>query len=981
MRPLLSFSFVLLLSSALLAATQPQHVTSPPPATATVKVGVIMDLTTAVGRGCLTALNLALTDFYTSHPNSTTRLQILQRHSLRNDAVSAASAALDLLSNHRVAAILGPQTSSSAAFVAEIGRRAQTPIISFSATSPSLSPYLSSFLVRATPSDAAMGTIIAALASAFSWRRIVPIYENDEFGASILPNLIDAVAAVGESKVPYRCPIHPTASDDYISMQLYRLKTLQTRVFVLHSSSKIAARILSAAAAAGMNNNNYAWILTSAVAAQLGSFDPDVILDTMQGDIGIRPYIHRSERVRQFERRWRQELMKENPNLNADFVFGDISPFVFYAYDALWAVAMAAENISLANPTSFPSDPTSNGSSFPAELFQLEVSKIGPKLLESIRETEFDGIGGRFRLINGERNISAFQIVNVNGEKAKGIGFWTPSRGFSKNRKSSGGGPYSVKREDLGQVIWPGDSLATPKGWEMPTGGAKMKLVVPGPVEPGFQSFLSMNRDPATGYVTADGFVIEVFEAAVRRLPYALPFEYVSWVNAQGKGAGDYNALMNTVANETYDGVVGDVTITSNRSEVVDFTLPYTVSGVSMVVPLRDVRSHRAWIFLKPLNFDLWLVSGAFFIFTGAIVWFLEHRTNPEFRGPPTHQLGTVFYFSFSTLVFAHKETMTSNLSKFVVTIWVFVVLILTSSYTASLTSMLTVRQFQPTITDYKELIVKGLPVGHLRHSFVKQLLIRMGFNEKNLFPYKSPQEYKDALSNGTIVAVIDEIPYLKIFLSYYCENFTMGSPIYKTSGFGYAFPKGSPLVSDLSRAILSLTESNEILEIERRWFGELSSCPKQGGNSISSSNSLDFNSFYGLFLITGVASILALIFYSLSFLYTNRRSLASIAAEENTLKGRVSSVARLYDGKDISSHTFKKLGKNVALDGRGATTSAGSSPRFNADQSESPFSISLGTTTPPSMDFSSHEIPQGTSMDGISQVEMASPQGIPQPR
>jgi glutamate receptor, ionotropic, plant len=41
-------------------------------------------------------------------------------------------------------------------------------------------------------------------------------------------------------------------------------------------------------------------------------------------------------------------------------------------------------------------------------------------------------------------------------------------------------------------------------------------------------------------------------------------------------------------------------------------------------------------------------------------------------------------------LLFA-EEKLESNLSRFVVIIWVFVVLILTSSYTASLTSMLTV--------------------------------------------------------------------------------------------------------------------------------------------------------------------------------------------------------------------------------------------------------------------------------------------------
>ncbi|GJM98776.1 hypothetical protein PR202_ga15813 [Eleusine coracana subsp. coracana] len=118
----------------------------------------------------------------------------------------------------------------------------------------------------------------------------------------------------------------------------------------------------------------------------------------------------------------------------------------------------------------------------------------------------------------------------------------------------------------------------------------------------------------------------------------------------------------------------------------------------------RSQRSKRAWVFVKPLRYDLWLVSFAFLVFTGFAVWAWKHRINEEFRGPPSYQIGTLLYFGFSTLVFSHRESLKSNLSRFAVVVWVFVVLILQSSYTASLTSMLTVPQLGPTIGDYGEL-------------------------------------------------------------------------------------------------------------------------------------------------------------------------------------------------------------------------------------------------------------------------------------
>jgi len=107
---------------------------------------------------------------------------------------------------------------------------------------------------------------------------------------------------------------------------------------------------------------------------------------------------------------------------------------------------------------------------------------------------------------------------------------------------------------------------------------------------------------------------------------------------------------------QKYDAVVGDTTIVSNRSLYVDFTLPYTESGVLMVVLVKVDVSKNLWIFLKPLSSTLWLTTGVAFIFTGLVIWVLEHRVNPDFRGPPKQQLGLIFWFSFSTLAFAHSK-------------------------------------------------------------------------------------------------------------------------------------------------------------------------------------------------------------------------------------------------------------------------------------------------------------------------------------
>jgi ionotropic glutamate receptor len=59
---------------------------------------------------------------------------------------------------------------------------------------------------------------------------------------------------------------------------------------------------------------------------------------------------------------------------------------------------------------------------------------------------------------------------------------------------------------------------------------------------------------------------------------------------------------------------------------------------------------------LKPLTWDLWMTSGCFFVFIGFVVWVLEHRINDDFRGPPSHQIGTSLWYAFSTMVFSHSK-------------------------------------------------------------------------------------------------------------------------------------------------------------------------------------------------------------------------------------------------------------------------------------------------------------------------------------
>ncbi|PNS92069.1 hypothetical protein POPTR_018G013200v4 [Populus trichocarpa] len=890
--PVPSFFFFLSLKFFFVAMGVAQDTTSIP-----VNVGVVLDLDDVLyGNIGLSCINMALSDFYASHSDYKTRL-VLTTIDSKRDVVGAAAAALDLIKNVEVQAIIGPTSSMQAKFVIELGEKAQVPIISFSASSPSLTSIRSPYFFRATQNDSTQVNAITALVQAFGWRAAVPIYIDNEYGEGIIPYLTEALQAV-DARVPYQSVISPSATDDQIVKELYKLMTMQTRVFIVHMYQSLGTRLFAKAKEIGMMSEGYVWIMTDGLTADLLSTPNYSVTDTMQGVLGIKPHVPRTKELKDFRVRWKRKFQQDNP----DIIDAELNIYGLWAYDAATALAFAVEKME-----NFGFQKVNVSSNSSTDLATIGVSLNGPNLLQALSNTSFKGLSGDYLFVDGKLQASAFRIVNVNGNGGRTVGFWTPTKRLVQTLNSTTTKSMnSSSVSDISTVIWPGDNTAAPKGWEIPSNGKKLKIGVP--VKDGFSQFVSVTRDPISNTTTVKGYSIDVFEAVVGSLPYALPYEYIPFANPDGGTAGNYDSLVYQVYLQKYDAVVGDTTIVFNRSLYVDFTLPYTESGVSMIVPIIENNNKNAWVFLRPLTWDLWVTSFCFFIFIGFVVWVLEHRINEDFRGPPSHHIGTSFWFSFSTMIFAQRERVVNNLSRVVLIIWCFVVLILTQSYTASLTSLLTVQRLQPKVTDVNELIKKGEYVGYQEGSFVPGILLELGFDKSKLVMYNSAEKCDELFSkgsgNGGIAAAFDEAPYMKLFLSKYCSKYTMIDPTFKMAGFAFVFPKGSPLVPDVSRAILNVTEEDKMKQIADAWFGKQSSCPDS--STLISSNSLSLKSFGGLFLIAGIASLSALLIFIVKFVYQERRVLSPDDPRASMWR-RIQNLFIIFNERDLTAHAFRK--------------------------------------------------------------------------
>ena len=112
------------------------------------------------------------------------------------------------------------------------------------------------------------------------------------------------------------------------------------------------------------------------------------------------------------------------------------------------------------------------------------------------------------------------------------------------------------------------------------------------------------------------------------------------------------------------------------------------------------------------------------------------------------------------TLFCVAGEKINNNLTRLVIAVWLFVVLILTSSYTASFSSTLTVQKLRPNVTDIEWLKMNNLQIGCDGDSFVRNYLENvLQFKPEKIVNVSSEDQYTSEFKSNNIAAAFLELP------------------------------------------------------------------------------------------------------------------------------------------------------------------------------------------------------------------------------
>jgi polar amino acid transport system substrate-binding protein len=280
--------------------------------------------------------------------------------------------------------------------------------------------------------------------------------------------------------------------------------------------------------------------------------------------------------------------------------------------------------------------------------------------------------------------------------------------------------------------------------------------------------------------------------------------------------------LLDGVTDGSLDAAVAAFTITPEREKNFDFTHAFYTTGLGIAVA---GKAHNPWLtvverffsiaFLKVVGTLTLVLLGV-----GMLVWWFEHKKNPrQFNGSAARGIGSGFWWSavtMTTVGYGDKAPVTLA-GRIVGLIWMFAAIIIISSFTAAITSSLTVTQLESVIKGPEDLpkVTVGTIANTTSESYLKQ--IQISFRS-----FGSPQEGLKALKEGKIQALVYDAPILRYYIHQnYIGSLEVLPYRLQRQEYGIALQPNSPLRERINVVLLQKIQEKAWQEKLSQYLGE----------------------------------------------------------------------------------------------------------------------------------------------------------------
>ncbi|MCB1629746.1 MAG: transporter substrate-binding domain-containing protein [Xanthomonadales bacterium] len=290
-----------------------------------------------------------------------------------------------------------------------------------------------------------------------------------------------------------------------------------------------------------------------------------------------------------------------------------------------------------------------------------------------------------------------------------------------------------------------------------------------------------------------EGLLIDLFEeiAAEREWQYA--YHQV--------GLKD---LLQGVEQGRFDLGLGAISASAEREAVLDFSHPVSSTGLA-VATRQESRAGWQAVLSALISPPFLRIAGGLFLLLlllGSLVWLAERRRNPEqFGGSASDGIASGFWWAavtMTTVGYGDKAPVTL-IGRLLALIWMIAALVVVSTFTAAITSALTVGQLSNRIQSADDL--NGKRLLSVADSTSAQWLTEHHLSA-DFFP--DVEQALAQLAKGKADAVIHDEPLLRWTIERQFAGKLVTLPlILERQDYAIALPPGSPLREELNRGIL----------------------------------------------------------------------------------------------------------------------------------------------------------------------------------
>jgi polar amino acid transport system substrate-binding protein len=284
----------------------------------------------------------------------------------------------------------------------------------------------------------------------------------------------------------------------------------------------------------------------------------------------------------------------------------------------------------------------------------------------------------------------------------------------------------------------------------------------------------------------------------------------------------DLEGLLEAIGSGTVDVAVGALTMTPEREKIFNFTHPFYTTGLSIAVSSQGKKNWQKAVerFFSPQFLRVIAGLALLLLVIGFLAWLLERKRNPEqFGGSALNGIGAGFWWSavtMTTVGYGDKAPATF-LGRLLGMVWMFAGIIMISSFTAAMTSALTLTQLESKVSGPKDL--PQVSVGCVPGSTSAAYLSESGIHFRE---YETPEDGLRAISQGDLDAVVYDAPILRYLTTKeFSGSVQVLENTFTRQDYAFALPSNSPHRETLNLAMLEVIGTDAWQDLLRTYLGK----------------------------------------------------------------------------------------------------------------------------------------------------------------